>query len=94
VVSYNHTCILHHYGDMEPQKIRGHVVTTLTFLGHVRSSVMWSLDWQHMVSYKWSIEAILLVSYDCWYVSCQTFIHAYFHWRYIYHHFGLLWGTL
>jgi len=36
------------------------MVTTLTFWGHVTSSVTWPLDSRHAVSYTWSIVTIRL----------------------------------
>jgi len=44
MVNYNHTLILHGYGDIKPQRFR---LKTLTFWGHVTSSVTWSLNSQY-----------------------------------------------
>ena len=52
-VNYNHTVILHGYGDMELQIFGGHDLDLLgsrDVIGHV--TIYWSLDSQHMVSYN------------------------------------------
>jgi len=56
VVSGNHTSILLGYGDMKPHIYIG--VTTLTFCGHVTSSVTWPLDSPYVTSHAWSIATI------------------------------------
>jgi len=40
---------------MEIQRLKDNGVTTLTFWGHVTSSVTWPFDLQRATSYGWSI---------------------------------------
>jgi len=84
MVNYNHTCILHRYGDMKPQYF---VITTLTFWGHVTSSVTW--HWTcNMVSYKWTIETIPLSRIVADILRVKHLATPIYHWKCSDHHFG------
>jgi len=67
VVRCNHASILHRYGNMGPKDIE---VTTLTFWGHVTSSITWPSDSAWAISYWWSMMTMRL---SCTYTEIQGF---------------------
>ena len=77
VVNMNRPCISHGILILSFKDIW---VTTLTFWGHVTSSVTWPLDSQYGVSYRWSIwtdrlsrTVFEILSFKCIEVTTLTF---------------------